>query len=286
MSDYFAALMRASGLGQAPGTTASSGTELSVLDLEIPAVAAPLGHAPHALAARTETLPPAVPTATVQTAAPVIPPAPDRPQFVDTPVNALATPTLPVAEPTTAQTVPVSSEPLVAHQALVQSVMRWVAGDKSAPPTATVQQVPSTSATPAVPGERPLTQPSPPTARSLATATLSNVETVEAAPLTHQPLPAEPAPFAQTARHPSSLQQQAAAVVREQPEPEQSQPAPADGLSISIGAIHLRVEAPAAPSAPQAAAKPAVQPAAPRSTTSPSTATARSSLSRRALRRI
>lgn len=285
MSDYFAALLRASGLGQTPGTAAPAGTELSVLDLEIPSVAAPTSHAPHVPAARTETLP-AGPTPSVQAAAALITPAADQPQLVDTPVNALATPTLPVAEPTTAQTLTASSEPLVAHQALVQSVMRWVAGDQPAQSVAAAQQLSSSVATSALPGERLLTQANPPAARSVATATLSNVENVEAAPRAQQQLGAEATPVLPNALHQSSAAPQPAAALREQPEPEQSQPAPADGLSISIGAIHLRVEAPAAPSAPQAAAKPAIQPAAPRATTNPSTATARSSLSRRALRRI
>lgn len=285
MSDYFAALLRASGLSQTPGTAPSTGTELSVLDLEIPSVAAPASHAPHVPAARTETLLPAVPTPTVQTAAPVIPSAPDQPKVVDTPVNALATPTSPVAEPTTTQTLTASSEPLVAHQALVQSVMRWVAGDQPAP-SAAAQQLSSSVATSALPGERLLTQANPPAARSIATATLSNVESVEAAPRAQQQLPAAAMPALANAVPEFSAAPQPAAALREQPEPEQSQPAPADGLSISIGAIHLRVEAPAPTSAPPAAAKPAVQPAAPRATTSPPTASARSSLSRRALRRI
>lgn len=284
MSDYFAALMRASGLSQTPGTAASAGTELSVLDLEIPLPAAPVSRAPHPQAARTET-PWHAATSPAQAAATVVQPGPEKSSVTESPTGDLASAAIASPQPAPAQPESPASEPLVAHQALVQSVMRWVAGDQPAQSMASAQERPSTSATPALPGERLLTQASQPAAQVVSTTTVARVESVETAPQADRQSPAQPAPLAPSVRHELGLLPQSAAALREQPEPEKGEPAAADGLSISIGAIHLRVEAPAAPRQPQATSKPAVPPAT-RATTGTPTPSTRSSLSRRALRRI
>ncbi|MDH4554516.1 hypothetical protein E8F11_04855 [Pseudomonas sp. BN417] len=278
MSDYFAALMRASNLF-ASGATPSPEAPL---EFGVEAPAAPLPAAPALRPLRTEPRAAVIASEQPTPAAQVSQPVPARQRHdaihpASSAIPALVAPG-PRAEPATrSPAAPQSRQPGVelpdggpprSPQAgeRVQAAMRWVASDpqltppvQPAPtPRRAMAENPDRGQTPfaAIPPEAsaPLEPPRPPLARNEASA----------------PLPT-----------PVAIPIQATEPARRYAEPEAQVAAAEEQLEISIGAIHLRVEAPAPRTLARTAtpATPAQQPAASASPT-------RSGLSRRALRRL
>jgi len=289
MSDYFGALMRSSGLtagGSAPAAVAPPTTASRPVEIDIersgpalqprPAPAsqyeAPLttiaaasveprsGHEPAPPAAR-----PADPGE--QAAAAVDSPHDQTGQKAE--VFSGAQPLVPPFSPADPSTP--AAQPL--GHALVRAAMQWVAADPQQaipePQDGARREPPAALGEPGMPvttTPTPIADAEPQTLPARARHSVaSSIEAVEDAPRrttlatlpTLPTLPATPAPVA-----PTSL--------------------PRDELvEISIGAIHVRVDAPAAQTVARTLAPPA---AAPRSTAP--TTTPRSALARRALRRI
>lgn len=281
MSDYFAALMRSSGLFSARRALASD----APLELvgEVPATEAqpPLGVQGQPLATPPRSTEP-------RTYAPVTFARPAQPARAvaghDEPTaNPPAAPSLRTAVPGDSRLEQPAHRPGLPQpdgrpqrpqaEELVRAAMRWVASDPhmEEPPQQPTAQV---SAQPPVQPEK----------RALASRVIANVRASEEAPPQgqQQPEPAGQNPVSQ------SLSKVPQAMAEPRPteparlliEPETPLATEQDSLSISIGAIHLRVETPAA----QTIAKPTTPVAAPHlPTAQPSS---RSGLSRRALRRL
>jgi len=300
MSDYFGALMRSSGLAVGGGAAAviaaqpASAAELVEIDIErsVPAMQpSPALTAQHQLqplsplAASVEPRSEREPEAS---AARLAAPRVNATAAVDTPHDqagqiaealSLPQPLVPPATPADPATPVTQPQPL--GHARVRAAMQWVAADPQLLATPEPQNV-AYHEPPTVLGETnipiattsmastPLVDTEPQTLPARAwpsvASSIETVETVEAAPRRTTPstiptLPATPTPALA---------------------PLASTPLPRDELvEISIGAIHLRVDAPATQTVARALPP---QASAPRSTTP--TTPPRSALARRALRRI
>jgi hypothetical protein len=277
MSDYFAALLRASGLSGQPfaAPTADLGLE------ELEAFSTPTAGVPQA---RDE-------TASSQPVA--VPPAPAVVQVThpESSTPAVSQPSNPLSQPERAPAaiseasvpeIKTEAQPVAAaaisQQALVQSVLRWVASD----PQQTPESVTVTN-TLAAPTSLMISVSETATTAPAELALNRHTESRVLAPQLTQPTQVQQAALGDALATPShpvlAPDQPAAAVILQQLE-RPTEPAE-QPISISIGAIHLRVEAPAPPAQPVAAVKPAPS----KTTAAPRTAiTARSGLSRRALR--
>ena len=297
MSDYFGALMRSSGIsvgGRAPETAQPRTVQPSVIEIDIehgtpapPPQALRTASTPHRAAAP-------IPMAPVDQSASPTPMASVAAVKEGPAVQARLTPT-PQAQPGSADdtgaakshTVVETPKPALGD-ALVHAAMRWVAADPqqvgSAPPPARPQG-PSSPATTressvidtarvprtmsiepevhpsiAIPA-RPITSSN----HTVPTNAAAPVEVVAAAPIETHALASD------SARPP--LATPAVPVT----------PSARDELvEISIGAIHVRVDAPAA----QTLARPPATPPAAAPRTAAASTSQRSALSRRALRRI
>jgi hypothetical protein len=278
MSDYFAALMRASGLFTQAATPASDAP--LELDVETPVPGATLAPAP-----RPE---PSIPRNMEirGTLATIEPPTVDTPAPREMAVDNSLEPGRPVANaqsdppaqfqhraPTQSQPASPAPQSEIGHHENpgapdraddpVRAAMRWVAAD------------------PQVPAPRERAQAglleTPETGRSPLDA--------ERPESTHQPNPTRlpDVQATKTTPRPESLSMPVAVTQPATPrvEPEAAGRVPEETLEISIGAIHLRVEAPA----PQTLARPVAPPARTQQPAAPAPST-RSGLSRRALRRF
>ena len=269
MSDYFDGLLRSSGLplSQAPVIAPSmrGAAPAAALDLEAPMDLAP---AESSAVATARPIQPAfaqtpAPAWTFESVAPNetsdsatsfgFPPtlkAEPLPAAVPASVETKAALARPIAVPAT--------EPAMTHERMVQAAMRWIAAEPA-------QDGPMAIATPERAPYEPLASDRP---RQTFIDTL--------------PTPSAPAPSAPQRAEPASARPNA--VSQAQPPSravaapmERAMPAPAreEAIQVSIGAIHLRVEAPAPPALHTTVAPrpPAAVPTTPRS-----------GLSRRALR--
>ncbi len=281
MSDYFGALIRASGLAGRidPPLAANHGiTEIEVQQDAPPARTSPVTQVPRTNTQRTEimTTPP-VATTTMPASAIREYSAPPRTEHTelasDRPLPASApeprgetsmAPGLPTAPVSASSPRPQETAP-DPGQAMVQAALRWVAaGDQTASSTIAPDITPSP---PKAPQALAADQPSPP-ARSIVSRPL-----VE---------PASP-----TAKLPELAMPTRAAPIRQMEAKEQALP-PVRGtrradsreetVEVTIGAIHLRVDAPP----PQTV----VQSPLPTPRSTADRPPPRSALSRRALRRI
>jgi hypothetical protein len=275
MSDYFDGLMRSSGLplGQAPvlGPSPRDAAPLTEIDVEVPAAAPLIGPldvtaqaVQHAFAAlpvpRGSAL---APQPVSSKTAPVMAPAPASAEL---PPQVDEVKPSPAAAPPASALAPLAAfpavEPTMSRERITQAAMRWVAAGPAQAPT---DPVPADT-TPATSAEmRPVEPPA-----SIATATPSDPpRPPESVPTIARRIESPPPPAVPEARLPSR-----AVVV---PTPQATPPTHEDALHVSIGAIHLRVEAPLPPALQAAPARrlPASVPVTPRS-----------GLSRRALRRI
>jgi hypothetical protein len=276
MSDYFAALMRASNLfASSAAPTLEAPLEFGV---EVPAATPSATPAPRpvhseiraAVVASEQTMP----------AAPVSQPAPAHPRDDNRPATSAlpdAAAQGPRAEPSTVPPAAAQSRHGIERPAdgpprhpqadeLVQAAMRWVASDPQL--ESPVRQVPMRrSAMMDIPAIEPTPIAAVPPE---AIAPLDPPRSTLAVDAASIPLPA-----------PVAIPVQPTDSDRRHAEPEAQVTAAEELLEISIGAIHLRVEAPAPRTLarPATPAAPAQQPAAPASPT-------RSGLSRRALRRL
>ncbi|MDT4856348.1 hypothetical protein FQZ97_907350 [compost metagenome] len=280
MSDYFAALMRASNLFA--GSAAPSLEAPLEFAVEVPAPPLPAAPAPHP--GRLETRAAVAASEQSMPAAPVWQPAPARPRQDDsrpaTSVRQGNSPQWQPAEteaPRSEQQMPLPGAPQQDGQPrppradeLLRATMRWVASDPqlAAPP----QQAPV----------HPATQPD---ILESSDARLATVQPRTIAPVAQPHLQDAPdaarAPVQAAVPEPITVLPQVAALASLRAEPDASGASAEESLEISIGAIHLRVEAPAPQTLARQAtpAPPVQQPAAPASPT-------RSGLSRRALRRL
>jgi len=280
MSGYFDGLMRASGLplGNAPvlGAAPRDTTPLTEIDVAVPAATPVIGPLdvtaqavpqPVANPSSPDVMQPARPaviaTASTTGSAPTRSAAP-LPQTGATGGDAMvpsATPTPPGAEPV--------AEPVVLRERIIEAALRWVADGPTGattepPPTPDARQLqPAPRLLPPQPVATFIAAPAPPAAAS--------------ATVTAQPVVAEPPPRPAV----PAIAQPSRAVAMATPMPSTIPPAHDDSVHVSIGAIHLRVEAPPPPPAVQAAPAPVVQRPSAISQTAP-----RSGLSRRALRRF
>ncbi|MDH4606948.1 hypothetical protein [Pseudomonas sp. BN102] len=278
MSDYFAALMRASNLF----ASSAAPTPEAPLEFGVEVPAPPLSAAPAPHPVRSETRATVAASEQSTPVAPVAQPAPARQRHDDRhpATSAMPAPVAPGprAEPATlSPATSQSGQPGVEMpdgdpprrpraDELVQAAMRWVASDPQLVPPGqqvpmhghAMAHMPDSGLTPfaAIPPQviAPLDPPRPPLGADAASA----------------PLPA-----------PVALPIQATEPARRHAEPEAQVSEAEELLEISIGAIHLRVEAPA----PQTLARPAT-PAAPAQQPAASASPTRSGLSRRALRRL
>jgi hypothetical protein len=267
MSDYFGALFRATGLAGRPVAAAPA---LREVDVEVPV-------AGDAAVAEAPTDPRgASPASAANPSSAAVPSHP--PTAAATPVGAAATGAADAvagparapaavghadaakAEPATTDAadapapidLPAPSE-VVSHPA-VQAALRWVAADPQGQPQAPLQRPDPARSALATPAGRS-SSPVPAIAATSAIAeSPTRVDTIGAPP--RVAASARAAPFDRPPRRPDD------------------EPA----VEVSIGSIHLRVDAPAAPQTTTRAAA-AAAPAAPPSA-------ARSGLARRALRRI
>jgi hypothetical protein len=277
MSDYFAALLRASGLSGQPfaAPTADLGLE------ELEAFSTPTAGVPQARAETALSQPVAVPPA----------PAVVQVTHPESSTPAVSQPSNPLSQPerapaaTSEASVPeikTEAQPVVAaavsQQALVQSVLRWVASD----PQQTPESVTVTN-TLAAPTSLMVSVSETATTAPAELALNRHTESQVLASQLTQPTQVQQAALGDalaTPSHPVLAPDQPAAAVILQPLERPTEPAE-QPISISIGAIHLRVDAPAPPAQPVAAVKPAPS----KTAAAPRTAvTARSGLSRRALR--
>ncbi len=270
MSDYFTALLRSSGIASPHATGAArpvvgptAPTEVSPIEqpLSLPASDAIGESASQPSVART---PLAVQPATAQIASV---PAPVARQETSPADPARSASTL-AAESTAAPPATISAEdasdapPPLAH-ALLDAALRWVAAgeqqDRDRPRTQAHEPAPSV----AEPSGHLTSRPSKPAQPPDAPIALAHP--VAAATVTHERSAAMLPPLRSETR--SSVPAVVAAAVDRDPP-----------LDISIGAIHVRVDAPAAQTV--------TQPIAPRPVVAPRAAPGRSALARRALRRI
>jgi len=257
MSDYFDGLMRSSGLplGQAPvlGPSPRDAAPLTEIDVEVPAAAPLIG-------------PLDVTAQAVQHAFAALPVLAPAPASAELPPQVDEVKPSPAAAPPASALAPLAAfpavEPTMSRERITQAAMRWVAAGPAQAPT---DPVPADT-TPATSAEmRPVEPPA-----SIATATPSDPpRPPESVPTIARRIESPPPPAVPEARLPSR-----AVVV---PTPQATPPTHEDALHVSIGAIHLRVEAPLPPALQAAPARrlPASVPVTPRS-----------GLSRRALRRI
>ncbi|MGY4532010.1 hypothetical protein ACVW0Y_001126 [Pseudomonas sp. TE3786] len=285
MSDYFAALLRASGLDAAT-VDSPAGEDAGLPEVETftaaPASAAPTETVPAAQARQAQVV-----IAEQQPAMPAEP----RANVVSQPL-AVAQPVLepaaltqqPVIHPSTA--TPPADAP-INQQALLQSVLRWVASD---PQPSTAHEAASLTASSLnLPTSVAVASAAPAAPAAFDSAVFNAPQPLVAEPLVTPPNQqqasiaiAAPAAVSAGINQPATqLQPPAAsfiAALPETPATPTEQP-----ISVSIGAIHLRVEAPPAPAQPVAALKPGTgkASAAPRGV-----APVRSGLSRRALRHL
>lgn len=278
MSDYFAALMRASNLFASSAVpTPEAPLELGV---EVPAPPLPATPAPHP--APTETQAAVAASEASTPAAPVPQPAPARQSHDHSrpATSAIRSTVAPGSRAEAATLSPAAAQsplPVVAlprdggprppqPDERVQAAMRWVASDPQlAPP---VQQTPKHR-----PAMTDIADSDPTPFAAFLHETIAPLDPPRS-PLDRDaasaPLPA-----------PMAMPVQTVEPARRHAEPEAQVSAAEELLEIAIGAIHLRVEAPAPRTLarPATPAAPAQQPAAPASPT-------RSGLSRRALRRL
>jgi hypothetical protein len=288
MSDYFDGLMRSSGLplGHAPviGPLLRGAAPMTAIDVEVPADA-PMLDPPDVTARATQQM---FGASLVPSASPV----PSAAARVSTAASANTARNMPPsAAPTSASTEPApkfdeartapayapsasafapsiadsATAPMMARERILQAAMRWVAAEPAQPPT---EAVAAPDIAPAVsveksPAEPPALVPivSRPDPSLSPPARNTTARWVEPPPV--------PPPATQEARPPSR------AVAA--PMPRETPPTREEPIQVSIGSIHLQVEAPAPPAlrttpVPRA---PAVPPTTPRS-----------GLSRRALRGI
>lgn len=294
MSDYFGALMRSSGLavgGAAPAIMAPPASAPGPIEIDIEHSVPAMQPLP-APASQHETRPLSVAAASVEPwsgrepATPAMPPAAPS-------VHAEAAVNRPHDKAGHKEEVPTDAQPLVPPSspsdrstpaaqpqghALVRAAMQWVAADpqQAIPgPQDETRRKPLAALDVA---EMPVVRESTPTPTPMADAeqqAILPVQTPTPTPkssVTRSVEAVEDAP-----RHPSHP-----ATPMPVPAPFAPTPLPRDELvEISIGAIHLRVDAPATQTLARSLAPPA---AAPHST-APAT-TPRSALARRALRRI
>jgi hypothetical protein len=277
MSGYFSALMRASGMPIAGRTPAVAHAESPVVEIDVERSPAPMP-------ARAVAAPP-MPQHTVaptRVPAPVTPLAPTAPQASDTHEPhagfagteraesrgvedaAAAVPASPAAETT---------KPPIG-QALVRAAMQWVVADTQQV-RGVAQAEPSNVQPRAVRSDEPSILPATPA---------FGEHRVESKPQPQNEAQADPPVRDLTTREPVAAQSLAIRSTRPAPEAPPMPVAPSDRdevVEVSIGAIHLRVDAPVAQTIARPAATP---PAAARRT--PTTTSQRSGLSRRALRRI
>ncbi|HUG24244.1 hypothetical protein [Piscinibacter sp.] len=281
MSDYFGALMRSSGLavgGAAPivAPRVEAGMPVEV-HVEQPAVRAEPAMSPAPRAAHSAESPePAVRALPAQVARDVH----------DEPAQRPDRPREPEAAPTSAQTSapmeaaavahpsidaaaqPASQAPVTAHT-LVRTAMQWVAAGpqevRAKPPAVIDPPIATTPPEPAPRSPDEIRDQRPP----------ARAESLELPPShEHPPSPPRLAPPPIPAR---PLIPQPATLRAERPSPASPRD---DTVEVSIGAIHVRVDAPAT----QTVARTPPPPPAPRAASAPRPE--RSALSRRALRRI
>jgi hypothetical protein len=271
--DYFGALMRSSGLGAAATGVDPGGLEVdaSPAAAELPS---PTGwNEPVSPAAAMPMA--AVPAVPATTAAPVVP----APLHIE-PVEAGPADAVVVASAAVAAR-PDAAQAATGH-AMVDAAMRWVAADPRQPPHAVHEaplRPPRPLARAPVDGTRPAAQqdtapdrpqPGPEPRPELVVDRSAETSFPDPTPLpereTRPNVLAWPRPARATA--PSSAMPPTAPLARE------------DRIEVSIGAIHLRVDAPAAQTVAHAAPPPAAEPPAGASPF------ARGALSRRALRRL
>ncbi|WP_028628091.1 hypothetical protein [Metapseudomonas resinovorans] len=278
MSDYFAALMRASGLfapAAVPGLEAPPelGVEASAPASQPEPASPQVSSVPTSTEARrtvatidrsTADAPTARPLAVDNPSESVRPspnPLQDRPAppQQNAPIPSLPEPSTPPPDSERHEGRPVASQ----ADERVRIAMRWVAADPQ------------------------LATPTEPVHRHSQTVLESSHSPLQA----QQPAsPSQPSPVhvpqaqaAIPALQPEVLSEPVAVAQPATPrgEPEVFEPAREETLEISIGAIHLRVEAPS----PQTVARPVAPPARAQQPTTPASST-RSGLSRRALRRF
>lgn len=280
MSDYFAALMRASNLFS-DGATSALDAPLEVVT-EAPTSSEPSAPAPRpstretreAVATRE------MPAPTAQVAQPATA-APDHDDSSPTPSlrpdslshRQQAEPAAPGAEPQAPRVgIAPQERPPQPSRAndLVHAAMRWVASDpqlaeparQAAEPLAAQPRIPDTGSTRVAPAQ-PVTR------------TAANPQRPQDAPDGVPAAPQVPAPA------PVALPPLVVAPATPRTEGDAPRAATEEPLAISIGAIHLRVDAPAA----QTQARPATPPAPAQRPAAPE-CPSRSGLSRRALRRL
>jgi hypothetical protein len=285
MSGYFDALMRSSGMTIGRSGAAPEQLEPAALDVDVDRTMDTEANAERP-AARTSQ--PPVPSRVSEVAELTVPLwAPGslaRPAHEEPP-EAAASSRGPLAAPDEAPGKPQAEPPKAdLGQALVRAAMRWVAaGTPQVSPVSPVSPVSSLSnLAQAVPRPEPTVRPAYGHSSSLAAPkppggdrdgqSESSIEAPSApAPPTlslSKVIAAKPQPFR-------------ASLVPPAPLPPAARPVRDDVVEVSIGAIHVRVDAPPA----QTVARPALTPAA----SAPGAARpgpARSALSRRALRRI
>ncbi len=276
MSDYFAALMRASGLFSPAGTpTFEAPLELGA-DATVPAApSTPVSRPFTSQALRTAIPDTRVPTPEAPASQPMqvdLAREPGRPDETPRPGNTAQLHDLALRQHTPESPLPQNIEEHE-HQGRpssvndpVQAALRWIAAD---PQLAAPLEQPSRHG--ARPPQKSEGQPSPPHPEHATTRAQPG---------------SMPAPVANAATIVPSSSAFGAPISAAEPAIPEIQPeAPGrsmeESVEISIGAIHLRVEAPA----PQTVARPATQPVRNQPSATP-TAPGRSGLSRRALRRL
>lgn len=286
MNGYFGALMRSSGLSIGAPAPALGHVEAGGIEVEVER--SPTAMAPASVPAASTPSPASAPVSVAQPLPALAAPA--------TPVHERAAPELPLVQarlatppqadpgaaadasvdPSLSPATPLAAEPTTPPmtQALVRAAMQWVAADPlQTRSVAQVEPPPAPSVVAVTAQARTVT----PTRQPLREAALEHDEQEPAAALAHPVTPAEtgkrePMPVPSLAIRPTR------SVPMTPPEP-LTPPAHDEVVEVSIGAIHVRVDAPAA----QTIARPApAPPAAPRA----AALAPRSTLSRRALRRI
>lgn len=285
MSDYFDGLMRSSGLrlGTEPVLGPSRARTPALPEIEnvstaVAPMTSPVAGPVEAPARGTPAVAASVP-APAGPMLPAVPPAADAPPPAAEPVHAAAA--IPTASPIPASPIPAA--PPATHDRLVAAAMRWIAAGSDAP-SATSQIEAAES--PVIPAETP---PSRATPRPKPTSLLEITRPDPVLPVAVSPdLDRTARVSAPPSAPPGSARAEpSAATIPPRPpasQPPASHPRDAgvrdEGVQVSIGAIHLRVEA------PPAAAVPTPSPAVPRQAPAAPPGTSRSGLSRRALRRI
>jgi hypothetical protein len=270
MSDYFAALLRSSGIA----TPHAAGAVRPVVERTAPAEAPPVEQSVSLQASDATGEPASQPSLAraplaVQPATAHIASEPASMPRPTIPADLAGNAPTVSAESTAAPPDTISAEaqsdasqpPL--SRALIDAALRWVAAgeqpDRDHPRTQAHEPVPTFAEPSGHLASRPSTPAQPPG------APIALAHPVAAATVTHERSAAMLPPLrSETTSHLSDVI--AAAIDRDPP------------LDISIGAIHVRVDAPAAQTV--------TQPSAPRPVVAPRAAPGRSALARRALRRI